>query len=150
MMRDNKVISDPVYYQLIDNIGISKMLYYPIIVADCRLITYKEANLVDPESIPLCQYHYAGIKKFLIGDDEYAAYDIDKRQLDKRCRLLHESNSIDNYRAIQWWLGKVPNHYMKQKSIDDYNLTKFASYMAAFNKIESGIEDYKRICIYKC
>ena len=150
MTHDDKIIGDPTYYELISNISLSKLLYYPIIVADCQLITYKVANLVNPKSIPLCQYYYAGTRKFMIGDDEYAVYDIDKRQLDQRSRLLHQSGSIYNYRDIQWWLGKVPNHYIKERSIDGQNSTKLASYMTALNKIESGIEDYKRICIYKC
>lgn len=144
MTKDN-IYGEPTYYELIDNVKLNKLLYYPIITADCYLLTYKEASLLGPQSIPLCRYYYAGIKKFMIGDNEYSTYDIDKRQLDQRSRLLNESGSIDNYKDVQWWLGKSPRHYKLNECTDaDKRI------MSALGKIEAGAEEYQRICVYQC
>ena len=144
-MSNEKIYGDPSYYELVSNISLNKSMYYPIITNDCYLLTYKQTNLIDPNVTPLCKYHYAGIQKFLISDDEYCVYDIDRRLLDERSRLLHESGKITDYSHIQSWLGKCPTNY-KIDNVKKHN----ATVMSALCKIEDGLEEFYKICVYKC
>lgn len=144
-MMVDKVFGEPLYFKLVDNIPISKTLYYPIITSDSHLLIYKQADLVDPNVVPLCRFYYAGIQKFLMYDDEYCVYDVDKRLLEERSRILHESDKITNYKQIQWWLGKCPaNYYFENPKKHNSVL------MSALCKIEDGMEEYQRVCVYKC
>lgn len=146
-MPDDKVYGEPSYYQLLSNILLPKKLYHPLVSTDCYLLTYKSSALTDPNVRPLCKYHYAGIRKYIFDDTEYYACDIDKRLLEERAQLLYRSQTIDNYKEILWWLGRVPSNF----AIHEGNMgQRSRSIAAAISLIENGAEEYQKVCVSKC
>lgn len=146
----DKIVGEPSYYELIEDIILFKSQYHPIIPTDCHLLIYKQSDLINPTSLPICKFHYAGILKFIIGDCEYAACDIDIRELDIRSRQLQRDEKILNYDLIQWWIGNQSRPTNNNSKLSRKVRVTTVPIMKMMSKLESGIEEYERVCVYKC
>jgi len=93
----------------------------------------------------------------MFNDNEYAACDIDKKQLDIKSKQLDDAGLIENYNQIQWWLGRLPSEYIgagnnqrAEQLVIRRNPRLASAVLSAFSKIENAAEEYYRICVYEC
>lgn len=143
---------EPSFYKLINKYKLSKSYFYPIITTDCELIIYKKSELIDPDVVPVCEFYYAGIRKYLINDVEYATYDLDKRELDRISTQLYYEDKLPkvDYDNIQWWLGRRPNPSLGTlDNLDESNQVIIIT-NRLLGQIENKSEEYHTVCIYKC
>jgi len=132
------MISNPEYFELVSNILITQKLFHPVIFTDCNLITYKLSELQDPDILPICQYYYAGIKRYIINETEYSTVDVNKSALYKTTVKLSDDNIISNqlFNEVMCWLGRdIKTHYDSKKQI--------------INTIDRASNDMYTVCIYK-